>query len=249
MQRYWRNAQDVFYVGNKFQKFLASPNPCYIICEEKNLAVSYTNRYICNVKFKPRSETTRQFIIETTADIFNTKGYAGTSMSDIAEATHLTKGSIYGNFENKEAVALAVFDYNLAFVNKRLKDKIEAAGTSKEKLMAYVTAYSSPANSIIFQTGGCPLLNTGIEADDTHDPLRKKVASALLQWKKNIMQIIEQGITAKEFKPDLDIDREALSMIALIQGGVFLAKTFHSENALDIVMQTLKYMIEGLTLK
>jgi AcrR family transcriptional regulator len=45
---------------------------------------------------------TRQFIIETTAPIFNTKGYEGTSMSTLTEATGLTKGSIYGNFENKE---------------------------------------------------------------------------------------------------------------------------------------------------
>jgi TetR/AcrR family transcriptional repressor of nem operon len=59
-----------------------------------------------------KADRTRQFIIETTASIFNTKGYAGTSMSDITEATGLTKGAVYGNFGNKEDVALAVFDYN-----------------------------------------------------------------------------------------------------------------------------------------
>ena len=59
-----------------------------------------------------KAERTRNFIIEKTAEIFNRKGYAGTSMSDITEATGLTKGSIYGNFENKEDVALAVFEYN-----------------------------------------------------------------------------------------------------------------------------------------
>jgi AcrR family transcriptional regulator len=37
------------------------------------------------------------------------KGYAGTSMYDLTEATGLTKGSIYGNFENKDDVALAGF--------------------------------------------------------------------------------------------------------------------------------------------
>ena len=51
--------------------------------------------------FIPRSEKTRQFIIETTASLFNKKGYAGTSMSDLTEATKLTKGSIYGNFERE----------------------------------------------------------------------------------------------------------------------------------------------------
>ena len=35
----------------------------------------------------PRSERTRQLIIESAAPIFNKKGYAGTSMSDLTTAT------------------------------------------------------------------------------------------------------------------------------------------------------------------
>ena len=52
-----------------------------------------------------KAEKTRQFNNESTAELFNKKGYAGTSLSDISEATGLTKGSIYGNFENKDDVA------------------------------------------------------------------------------------------------------------------------------------------------
>ena len=55
------------------------------------------------------AEKTRQFIIESTAEIFNKKGYAGTSLAHISEATGLTKGSIYGNFANKYEVAKEVF--------------------------------------------------------------------------------------------------------------------------------------------
>ena len=60
-----------------------------------------------------KAERTRQFIIETTAPIFNSKGYEGTSISDITAATGLTKGSVYGNFKDKNELAAAVFDYNL----------------------------------------------------------------------------------------------------------------------------------------
>jgi AcrR family transcriptional regulator len=58
-----------------------------------------------------KAEKTKQFIIEKTATLFNTKGYTSTSLSDITQAT-LTKGSIYGNFENKDEVALEVYKYN-----------------------------------------------------------------------------------------------------------------------------------------
>ena len=59
-----------------------------------------------------KAERTTAYIIETVAPIFNKHGYVGTSMSDLTDATGLTKGAIYGNFENKEALALAAFQYN-----------------------------------------------------------------------------------------------------------------------------------------
>ncbi|HAE68223.1 MAG TPA: TetR/AcrR family transcriptional regulator, partial [Sphingobacterium sp.] len=52
-----------------------------------------------------KAEQTRQYIIEKTAPIFNKKGYFATSLSDITTATGLTKGSIYGNFKDKDDLA------------------------------------------------------------------------------------------------------------------------------------------------
>jgi len=42
----------------------------------------------------------------------------GTSLSDMTDATGLTKGSIYGNFNSKDEVALAAFDHNLKMRGK-----------------------------------------------------------------------------------------------------------------------------------
>ncbi len=60
-----------------------------------------------------KAERTRQFIIEQAAPIFNTKGIAGTAMSDIMSATKMAKGGLYGNFESKEDLANAIVDHNL----------------------------------------------------------------------------------------------------------------------------------------
>ena len=68
-----------------------------------------------------KAERTSAFIIETVAPVFNKHGYVGTSMSDLTEATGLTKGALYGNFENKEALALSAFEYN----SKRLLNKFD----------------------------------------------------------------------------------------------------------------------------
>jgi len=89
-----------------------------------------------------KADRTRQFIIETTAGIFNKKGYAGTSLSDLTEATGLTKGSIYGNFESKEEVALAVFDHNYTKMSKAITQHIQRANSYYDKLMVYAKSWN-----------------------------------------------------------------------------------------------------------
>ncbi len=47
-------------------------------------------------------EQTVQLILETAARLFAQKGYDETSMQDIMDATHLSKGAIYHHFKGKE---------------------------------------------------------------------------------------------------------------------------------------------------
>jgi TetR/AcrR family transcriptional repressor of nem operon len=191
------------------------------------------------MKFVPRSETTRQFIIEACAPVFNKKGLAGTSVTDMEKATNLTKGSIYGNFENKDAVALAVFDYNLENKRSLIQEKVDRSVSYKDKLLAHVLAHD-PAAKTPFTPGGCPMQNTAIEADDTHEELRKRAADGLLRWKQDMADLIKKGITAKEFKADTDVSGTALHIISLIEGGALIAKATrnmqHAKKILDIAI-------------
>jgi TetR/AcrR family transcriptional repressor of nem operon len=192
-----------------------------------------------------KADRTRQFIIETTASIFNKKGYAGTSLSDLTEATGLTKGSIYGNFENKEEVALAVFDHNYTKMSKAITQHIQRANSYYDKLMVYAKFYHSFMRRE-YTPGGCPILNTAIEADDTNNLLKDKAASAVLKWKKGIENLITAGIAAGEFREDIDLTTTSLSIIALIEGGVMISKVTDSPANLDRVLQTVEFIISGL---
>src|SRR5882757_1070019 len=140
-----------------------------------------------------KAEQTKAFIIEKVAPVFNTKGYGGTSLSDMTNATGLTKGSIYGNFANKDEVALAVFDFNLEKVQRIINTEISKHKTAKDKLLVYVNVYDNFLKHP-FPDGGCPIMNTATESDDTHPALKKKAAAAITSWKNSLVQIIEKGI-------------------------------------------------------
>jgi TetR/AcrR family transcriptional regulator, transcriptional repressor for nem operon len=191
-----------------------------------------------------KAEQTKAFIIEKTAPLFNTKGYEGTSMSDMAAATGLTKGSIYGNFANKDEVALAVFDHNLQKINTLTQAEISKRASNREKLLVYVDVYDNFANCL--PEGGCPILNTATEADDTHPALRKKANIAINNWKDKIISLVEQGIAAKEFSPGTDAEETALSMIATIEGAIMLTKLTGKTAYRKTILKTLKSKINNL---
>lgn len=170
-----------------------------------------------------KAEKTRQFIIEKTAPIFNIKGYAGTSISDLTEATGLTKGSIYGNFENKNEVAVAVYEYNTATLNKKLADSLVGLQSATEQLLGCLNFYRNNWQSMA-EKGGCPILNAAVEADDNLPFLKRSVQETIHRWASRLAKTIEFGQKNGEFKPDIDTQKHAYNFIALIEGGIMISK-------------------------
>ncbi|QHT65213.1 TetR/AcrR family transcriptional regulator [Rhodocytophaga rosea] len=192
-----------------------------------------------------KAERTKQLIIEKAAPLFNTKGVAGTSLSDILEVTKLAKGSLYVHFENKEELAHEVVNYQL----KKLSEKVEAAmsrqKTAKEKLFSYIDLHLDPLNPPIL--GGCPLLNFGMEADDTDEVICKKVHMLIETAQQNIRTVIEKGIASGEFKPDWDAQEFATQMFAMVEGGIMMSRIAGNKKAMQSIARSLKKEIEEKT--
>ncbi|MBS1640693.1 MAG: TetR/AcrR family transcriptional regulator [Bacteroidetes bacterium] len=192
-----------------------------------------------------KSERTRGFIIECTAPVFNKKGFAGTSLTDLTNATGLSKGSIYGNFENKDEVALAAFDFNFNRVTQYLKAKILAKDNAIDRLLVYPTVYRDFLK-IPFLKPGCPILNTSTEADDTHPKLRERALNALNFWKSSIENQIKRGIERGEIKRNIKVTEFAVVLISIIEGAIMQAKVTGQSNELKIAMGFLEKQINEL---
>lgn len=190
-----------------------------------------------------KAEKTKQFIIEKTASLFNTKGYLSTSLSDITEATGLTKGSIYGNFDNKDQVALEVYKYNSSLLSKSMARSLgEEFPTTIDKLNAFVSFYRKNWKAV-FENGGCPLMNAATEADDTFPSLKKQVTQSFEGWIKKITAVIIEGQKTGEIHLDIDADAYGSLFIMLIEGGILLSKTTEDEKYLNLALDRILFMI------
>jgi TetR/AcrR family transcriptional repressor of nem operon len=198
------------------------------------------------MQFTPRSETTRQFIIEACAEVFNRKGFAATSIIDLEKATGLTKGSIYGNFENKDAVAIAVFKFNAQNKMDLINQEVEMGKNYSEKVMAHISVHE-PKSNTSFTPGGCPFQNTAIESVYINTQLTELAGEAFMNWKNDLAGLIDKGILENEFKKDTDSLSTALHIISLIEGAALLAQSTGNMKLADNILATARTVVTQLT--
>jgi TetR/AcrR family transcriptional regulator, transcriptional repressor for nem operon len=193
-----------------------------------------------------KAEQTRQRIIEKSAPLFNKKGYLGTSISDLTKSTGLTKGAIYGNFKNKNEIALEAFEFNIGKVIGDLMKDVTKSNDAIDMLMAIADFFLHNAIDI-YKRGGCPIVNAAADSDDTNLLLNKKVKEKIEGLKSMIVQIINEGIKKGRIIPSVNSPSFASVAISLIEGGSLLSKTTgdmeflrNSINQLKALVMTIK---------
>ncbi|MDN5200580.1 TetR/AcrR family transcriptional regulator [Fulvivirgaceae bacterium BMA10] len=191
-----------------------------------------------------KAQETRHFIIQKVAPIFNKKGYAGTSLSDLTTATGLTKGSIYGNFKDKNEVAIEAFRYNCGQLTSEIRTLINQTEDCVQKLLIFLAFYKTNFYRV-FKNGGCAMLNTAVDADDTHPALKEEVVGAIESWKGKVESILKKGMENNEIIK-VDVERFSSKMLAMIEGSIMLSKTTGKINYLLYNLEDLETEIKKL---
>ncbi len=192
-----------------------------------------------------KGERTRKVIVERSAEVFNTRGYFGTSMSDLVRETGLEKGGIYNHFGSKEQLACAAFDFSAELVLGRLEEALDAEGSALERLVRAVEVHRTLAEDRPIQ-GGCPILNTAIEADDAQPALREKVRQAMDRWQDLIVRTIREGIANGELDPEAGPEALATIIISTIEGAVMMSKLYGDTDHVHRAVNHLTWHLSSL---
>jgi TetR/AcrR family transcriptional repressor of nem operon len=192
-----------------------------------------------------KGEQTRRRIVREAAGLFNTQGFAGTSVSDVSAATGLEKGGVYNHFGSKDELALAAFDYAAGLLRERLEAAIRAHPDGASRLRAMFDVYRVLSEQP-FVKGGCPILNTAVEADDTHPALRERARDAMSGWLELVSQALLAGCAAGQFQADLNIAAVASTIVAALEGGILLAKLYRDPQRMRAVIDQISFYVDAL---
>jgi AcrR family transcriptional regulator len=194
-----------------------------------------------------KGEQTRERILASSAQLFNRQGYFGASLADIMRETGLEKGGIYNHFSSKEQLALESFDYAYGLIQERVRQALSGKFNAIERLLAIVTVFQGILEDPQV-AGGCPILNTAIEADDANEVLRDRARSAMDNWRTTIHRIVNKGIERHQIRPGVDADEVASILIATLEGAIMLSNLYkdplHIQRAADHIahyIETLRF--------
>jgi TetR/AcrR family transcriptional repressor of nem operon len=188
-----------------------------------------------------KGDETRQRIVAQAATLFNQRGFEGGSMSELMKATGLEKGGIYRHFSSKEELAAEAFEYawNEA-LDARMRD-LDAVQNSVDKLRQFTANFVSRRSSV---PGGCPLLNTAIDADDGNPVLRECALKGLRTWRDRLSTIVSIGIKRKEIRRNVNPRRLANLIISSLEGALMIARLERDREALEAAQAYLDHYLE-----
>lgn len=171
-----------------------------------------------------KAEKTTAFIIETVAPIFTKYGYVGTSMSALTEATGLTKGALYGNFKNKEDLALRAFEFSSNILVEALDKTLNIPGNAFDKIGA-LTKFYRRYDEFIDPLGGCPILQTGVDSRNNNPDLNAATREVCRTIEGKIAAVLEDGVNAGEMRLPVTPLQFAKQLFTMLQGAVAMYTT------------------------
>ncbi len=155
---------------------------------------------------------TRSMLVEVARQLFAEKGFAETTMNDIAAASGKGRRTLYTYFRSKEEIYKSCIDSELGHVTTALSAVMKQELESKAKLEAYIRTRFEVMKDIVIRNGNLNgvFFKDIIEVEKVRNKVDKKEAVM-------IQQILEQGIQQGIYQIQ-DVRRTAQILLYALKG-------------------------------
>ncbi len=189
----------------------------------------------------------KERIIAESLKLFSLKGFLSTSIQDIMEAAHTSKGGLYNHFKSKEELLSAVLgearniwrENNLAGLDQ-IQNPIEKL---KMLLENYRDRYLKDTTKL---PGGCIFVTLSVELDDQRPYLTQEINRGFAGLKGMINDFLDQGKSAGDLRNDVDTKAVTEMIFSIILGAAVIygveKRPSGSDNSINAVIR----YIEGL---
>lgn len=159
---------------------------------------------------------TRERLVETMSELMWERGYADTSPRDVRERSGVGQGSQYHHFRTKRDLALAALERNVQDLLPAASE-LEGPGSPLARIEVYLLR---PREAL----KGCKVGRMTQDPQVREDPvLLAPITQAFAHVHTSWVNVLREAQECGELRPDLDPERLAHTLMAVLQGGYVLA--------------------------
>jgi len=176
-------------------------------------------------------------VLDRAMKLFWEKGFAGTSMSELAETTGLQPGSLYGTFENKETLFEEVLEHytktvieprlNILKTDKPIKQRIR-------KFLWDIADQSLDSDKI----PGCILTNSTFEIPGFDSKRQKLIRERIVDLETQLISVLHESRENGELSPEANPQQLGRFFAGIVQGINVLGRSVAKEQRMQAMIET-----------
>jgi TetR/AcrR family transcriptional repressor of nem operon len=180
-------------------------------------------------------EYRKEEVLDASTQVFWRRGYKGTSMNDLVEATGLNKHSMYKEFGNKDGLFLACIEHYAKETTKDLASLLTNQPLGLHNIASYfinrIDYLSSAKNN------SCLLVNSAIEKNVLSDEINDLIRKYLSLQEKLFYTCLEAAQRNAEIPKNKDIKMLAQYLMCFLEGLNVMGKTGPTKKSLQILVK------------
>ncbi|MCD4801535.1 MAG: TetR/AcrR family transcriptional regulator [Anaerolineales bacterium] len=192
------------------------------------------------------SEKRKNQILDAAMKTFSEMGFHKARMSDIADTSGLSKGSLYWYFDSKDSIILNLLEKFFEPELNDLKALLTDSRSAEDRLGIYVDRVSDDMVSML---KWMPLIHDFIALAFRKEPVRKAISNYYQRHLEILLSLIQQGLDSGEFQADSAMEA-SIAIGSILEGTVLL--WVYDPSQIDIkhhIKSNINLLLKGLKTK
>lgn len=180
-----------------------------------------------------RGEGRREKILQVAEATILEKGFTGTSIEDILQKAHITKGGFFYHFSGKAELAKSLVERYLETDDRFFTSLSERARSLSEdplqQMLLFLNLLAEAMEQLEDVHPGCLVASFTYESQQLDDDVKSLIVEGTLRWRALFHEQLD--LIGEHYQPKLDISLDELAdmLSCTIEGGIILSRILNDK--------------------